>query len=134
LYHQIDILLLRPTLSFYIFYNDYYDGFNTITVRANSNNIKKMINNLADRKMIYTRKINDGYIVEIEDAKSNNDMCHIDSDGIKRCYRVDDEGKCDVQIDSNGKISAHNKNCRCTLYRDEYHCYIKEDENDGVYE
>ncbi len=117
-----------------IFYNDYYDGFNTITVRANSNNIKKMINNLADRKMIYTRKINDGYIVEIEDAKSNNDMCHIDSDGIKRCYRVDDEGKCDVQIDSNGKISAHNKNCRCTLYRDEYHCYIKEDENDGVYE
>lgn len=117
-----------------IFYNDSYGHYVSITVTANKDNIKKMINNLADQNLIYTREIRNGYEVEIEDVKRDNDMCNFDKSGIKRCYRVYAEESCNVSVDNNGKISASNKDCNCVLNRDEYHCYKNNLDEDEVYE
>lgn len=117
-----------------IFYNDYYDGYNKITIRANETNIKKMINNLADRNLIYTINVDNGYAVELEDNKRDIDKCYTDLNGIKRCYRVYDNDNCQVTIDSNGKITSLNKDCNCALNRDKYYCYANKNDDNEVYE
>lgn len=110
-----------------IFYSEYYDRYTNIKITSNESNVKKLINNLADRYLIYTIKNEDGYAVEIETVKSNLDMCNFDQDGIKRCYRVYDGSYCDVRVDSNGKIRAYNDKCICNLEHDEYYCYRREE-------
>lgn len=110
-----------------VFYNDYYGYHGAITITANKEHVINLINNLADNNLIYTREISGGYAVDIEDVKRDIDMCNYDSEGIKRCYRVYDDGACEVQVNNQGRISAKNKKCNCNLYRDEYHCHLREE-------
>ncbi|MDE6292854.1 MAG: hypothetical protein K2L98_04150, partial [Bacilli bacterium] len=108
-----------------VFYDGYYDHSTSITVTSNRKNIKQLINNLSNRTLVYVRSIGNGYAVDIDDEKDGKEMCQIDKEGINRCYRVTDTAKeiCNVKFDSNGKVSAHNKECSCSFYRNEYHCY-----------
>ena len=131
-YNEINKIL--EGLKNNIYYNDSYSKYVSITVRASKDNIKKLINNLADQNLIYTREIQTGYEVEIEDTKRDIDICNFDKSGIKRCYRVYADEACEVKVDNNGKISANNDKCSCALNGDEYHCYRNKIDEDEVYE
>ncbi len=131
-YNEINKIL--EGLKNNIYYNDSYSKYVSITVRASKDNIKKLINNLADQNLIYTREIQTGYEVEIEDTKRDIDICNFDKSGIKRCYRVYADEVCNVSVDNNGKISANSKECSCALNGDEYHCYRNKIDEDEVYE
>ncbi len=118
-----------------IFYNDSYRYYNKITVTTTEDNIKSIINNLADNYLIYTRKTVNGYEVEIEDIKKSIDKCNFDTQGIKRCYRVYADDACKVEVNNEGKIASQNKKCSCDFVgRDEYKCYYNRKTTNGVYE
>lgn len=97
---------------------------NTITITANRENVKKLISNLADMYFIYVRQTDNGYTASIEDARRDKDVCKINDDGIKSCYRIFGEQSCEIKLDSNGKVIKKKAECECSSYRNEIHCVV----------
>lgn len=119
-----ELKLIVENLKNNEYYTDSFNHYVTVKVFANKDNIKKLINNLADRNLIYTIATNEGYISEIEDIKNDKDICNYDSEGIKRCYRIYAADECKISVNNEGKVVIGNDKCSCGVDRDVYHCYL----------
>lgn len=100
-----------------------------IEVKANKNNINKLIQNASKyRKVEDYEEFSNTTYVQYGRYLHSNTYCDLNKAGFYNCYDVINESQCDVKV-INGKILADDSSkCRC-YYGDDYDylCYDKQE-------